>query len=66
MTMEKKSMAVPFIIYADIESLLDKIVTCHNNLEKSSAAEINKHTAHLMPQKSSMIITETKTYEKVF
>ena len=45
MTMEKKSMAVPFIIYADIESLLDKIVTCHNNLEKSSAAEINKHTA---------------------
>ena len=40
----EKSMKAPFIIYADLEFLLDKISTCLNNLEKSSTAEINKHT----------------------
>ena len=37
-------MKVPFIIYADLESLLEKMKTCHNNPEKSSTAKINKHT----------------------
>ena len=41
----EKSVKVPFIIYADIESLLEKINTCHNNPEKSSTTKINKHTA---------------------
>ena len=27
----EKSMKVPFIVYADLESLLEKISTCHNN-----------------------------------
>ena len=40
----EKSMKVPFIIYADIESLLEKMNTCHNNHEKSSTTKINKHT----------------------
>ena len=40
----KKSMKVPFTIYADLESLLKKINTCHNNPEKSSTTKINKHT----------------------
>ena len=31
----EKSMKVPFIIYADFESLLEKINTCHNNPMKS-------------------------------
>ena len=31
----EKSMKVPFIIYADVESLLEKMDTCHNNPEKS-------------------------------
>ena len=35
----------PFIIYADMESLLYKIDTCHNNPEKSSTTKLNKHTA---------------------
>ena len=39
----EKSMKVPFIIHADVESLLGKINTCHNNPEKSSTI-INKHT----------------------
>ena len=38
---EKKS---PFIIYADLECLLEKINTCNNNPEESSTTEINKHT----------------------
>ena len=40
----EKSMKAPFAIYADIESLLEKLSTCHNNPEKSSTTKINKHT----------------------
>ena len=35
-------MKVPFIIY--LESLLEKMTTCHNNPEKSSTTKINKYT----------------------
>ena len=35
---------VPFIIYADLDSLLEKMSTCHNNPKKSSTTKINKHT----------------------
>ena len=42
---EEKSMKVSFIIYADIESLLEKMKTCHNNPENSLKTKINKHTA---------------------
>ena len=38
-------MKVPFIIYADVESLLEKMNTCHNNPKKSSTTKIDKHTA---------------------
>ena len=40
----EKSIKSPFIIYADLECLREKISTCHNNLEESSTPEINKHT----------------------
>ena len=40
----EKSMKVPFIIYADLESLLEKINTCHYNLRKSSTTKRDKHT----------------------
>ena len=40
----EKSTKAPFIIYADLESLLEKMNTCHNNPEKSSTTTINKHT----------------------
>ena len=39
----EKSIKLPFIIYADLECLLEKISTCYNNLEESSTTEINKH-----------------------
>ena len=41
----EKSLKVPFIIYADLESLLEKMNTCNNNPKKSSTTKINKHTA---------------------
>ena len=34
-----KSMKVPFIIYADLESLPEKMNTCHNNPKKSSTTK---------------------------
>ena len=40
----EKSMKVPFIIYVDLESLLEKVNACHNNPEKSSTTKINEHT----------------------
>ena len=40
----EKSMKVAFIIYSDMNSLLDKISTCHNNPKESSTTKINKHT----------------------
>ena len=36
-------MKAPFIIYADMESLLEKISTCRNNPNESSTIKINKH-----------------------
>ena len=40
----EKSFKSPFIIYADLECLLEKISTCYNNPEESSTTEIDKHT----------------------
>ena len=40
----EKSMKLPFIIYADLECLLEKMSACYNNPEESSTTEINKHT----------------------
>ena len=40
----EKSMKTPVIIYSDLESLLEKISTCHNNPKKSLTTKINKHT----------------------
>ena len=40
----EKSINSPFIGYADLECLLEKTNTCHNNHEKSSTTKINKHT----------------------
>ena len=40
----EKSMKVPFIIYADLECLLEKMSTCINNPDESSTTKINKHT----------------------
>ena len=41
----EKSMKVPFIIYADSESLLEKLNTCHDNPKKLLTTKINKNAA---------------------
>ena len=38
-------MKVPLFIYTDTKSLLEKINTCHNDLEESSPVKVNKQTA---------------------
>ena len=40
----EKSMKLPFLIYADLECLLEKTSTCINNPNESSTTKINKHT----------------------
>ena len=40
----EKSMKLPFVIYTDLECLLEKMSTCINNPNESSTTEINKHT----------------------
>ena len=40
----EKSIKLPFVVYADLECLLEKISTCQNNPRDSSTTEINKHT----------------------
>ena len=40
----EKSMRALFVVYADLESLLEKMSTCNNNPEKSLTTKINKRT----------------------
>ena len=40
----EKSIKLPFIIYADLECLPEKMSTCCNNPKESSTTKINKHT----------------------
>ena len=40
----EKSIKLPFVIYTDLECLLEKMSTCMNNPNESSTTKINKHT----------------------
>ena len=40
----EKSIKLPFVIYADLACLLEKMSTCKNNPNESSTTEINKYT----------------------
>ena len=40
----EKSRKAPFFIYADLESLLEKMSTCYDSPEKPPTTKINKHT----------------------
>ena len=43
----EKSIKLPFVVYADLECLHEKMSTCQNNPNESSTTEINKHTIGL-------------------
>ena len=60
-------MKAPFVIYADLECLLENISSCHNDPNKLSATKINKHTpsvyslfTHLTVQKICLVVIEMK------
>ena len=67
-------MKIPFIFYADTESLLEKKETNQNNPEKSSTTKINKHTTSgysLFTQcsfdnKKQTLLLRQRLYEKTF
>ena len=40
----EKSMRAPFVIYAELQCLLEKMHSCQNNLEKSYTEKKIKHT----------------------
>ena len=65
----EKYMKLPFTIFAELDSLLEKMNPCQNNPEKSSTNKINKHIPSgylLFTQcsfdtiKKSLIIIEVK------
>ena len=71
----EKSMKVPFNIYAGLETLFEKMNTCHNDPEKSSTIKINKHnhlvihflyTVHLIQQKNKLDYYRSKKCMKNF
>ena len=55
----ENSILVLFIIYADLESLLEKMNTCHNNHKKLSTIR-QRIRYHLIQQKINSIIIEVK------
>ena len=56
----EKSMKLPFVIYADLECLLEKMSTCQNNPNKSSTTDINKHTPSGYPLFTNCSFDESK------
>ena len=71
----EKSLKAPGIIYADLECLLEKMHSCQNNHGKYFTEKklciclLVTHClqiAHLMQQKTKLIVTEAKTVWKGF
>ena len=64
----EKFMKAPFIIYAYLESLLEKMSTCNNNPEKPSTTEINKHAAsgYSLFTQCSVDTTKNKFKAKIY
>ena len=71
----EKSMKHPFIIYADLECLLQKMSICHNNPERSSTTKKYEYTpfgyskcthCSFDATKISWIVIEVKTVWKDF
>ena len=45
----QKSDKAPFIIYADLECIIEKIDGCKNNPESSSTTKVSKHISSGFP-----------------
>ena len=71
----EKSLKAPFMIYADLECLLEKRRSCQDYFEKSYIEKKNKHTpsgyslftnCSFDATKTNLIVTEGKTVWKSF
>ena len=60
----QKSGKAPFIIYADLECIIEKIDGCKNNPDKSSTTKVSKHipSGFSMSTISSFRSIENKHY----
>ena len=56
----EKSIMTPFVIYADLESILEKISGCENGPEKSSTIKVNKHISSGYSLFSHCLFDKTK------
>ena len=63
----EKSMKVPFVIYADLECLLENMSTCMNNPNESYTTNIIKHTpsGYSIFTSCSFDESKNKLYEKI-
>ena len=65
----QKHGKAPFIIYADLECLIEKIDRCKNNPKKLSTTKVDEHIASCFSvstipvSKINMMYTEKKLYE---
>ena len=56
----EKSVMTPFVIYADLESILEKTSGCENDPEKSSTIKVNKHIVSGYSLFSHCLFNKTK------
>ena len=59
-----KSDKIPYIIYADIESLIKKVDGCANNLENSSTIKIVEHIPYIYLRLTIWAFDDIENMEK--
>ena len=59
---DKKNLKIPFITYADMESLLEKLHVCHNIADcmKRFRADLKKHTTEIINYKKNEMLPLTE------
>ena len=56
----EKSIKHPFIIYSDLECLLEKMSTCHNNPKKASTTKLNEYKPSVYSMFTHCLFDDTK------
>ena len=65
--LSQKSDKAPFVVYADLECLIEKINRCKNNPENAFTTNLSQHIPSdfsliaISSQKTNMMYTEVKT-----
>ena len=61
----QKSDKAPFIIYADLEFIIEKIDGCKNNPENSSTSKVNEHIPSGFSMSSTSLLGSIEKEVKV-